>query len=127
MNRNQEGKIVPLSSATKNRGDANAGDERISLPVSPPGLVQADRMLGYFPSSLKEYYRRALMEYKEANGIGNQKLRDLIMEPEDAELRVRMKSDGFRGREAHERDTRLTLDDLKKWFGSKSSHLSTAE
>lgn len=96
MTERQRGKVVPLSSGHKNKGDGDASGDRIALPVSPPGLLQADRMLGYFPNSLKEYYRRALMEYKKANGIGSQKLRDLIMEPEDAELRDQKKRDGFR-------------------------------
>ena len=79
-------------------------------------------MLGYFPNSLKEYYRRALMEYKDVQGIGNQKLRDLIMEPEDIALRGEDKPRKLDRSTPIERDPRLNLDDLKKWFGSKASH-----
>lgn len=119
-----KGKVVPLtpSKSSKDGSTGEATYDRIPLPIAPPGLLQADRMLGYFPSSLKEYYRRALMEYKEVHGIGNQKLRDLIMEPEDTVLRSERQAENLGKSSPIERDTRLTLDDLKKWFGNKSSH-----
>lgn len=122
MSRSREGKVVPLNSRNPQTGDEQNSDDGVALALDPPGLIQAERMLGYFPNSLKEYYRQALMEYKTVNKIGNQKLRDQIMEPEDQELREKSGSKRTDKRAPIERDTRLNLDDLKKWFGSKSSH-----
>lgn len=123
MNERSKGKVVPLTFRQRQAGEAHDKEANgIALPISPPGLIQADRMLGYFPNSLKEYYRRALMEYKTVKGIGNQKLRDLIMEPEDRLLRGENEPRKPSKSAPIERDTRLSLDDLKKWFGGKSSH-----
>lgn len=122
MNDSSKGKVVPLSSRQKQKERPQGVSRKIALPVSPPGLLQADRTLGYFPSSLKEYYRQALIEYKSIHGIGNQKLRDLIMEPEDTALRGQGVPRKLDKSTPIERDTRLSLDDLKKWFKSHSSH-----
>lgn len=122
MSERREGKVVPLGARPKkDSDDAWYRGVGIALPISPPGQVQADRMLGYFPNSLKEYYRRALMEYKTIHGVGNQKLRDLIMEPEDAALRLKS-PEKTKDDPGIIRDPALSLDDLKKWFANTASH-----
>mgnify|MGYP001800853190 CR=1 FL=1 len=72
--------------------------------------------------TFKEYCRKALIEYKAIHGIGNQALRDLIMGPEDQALRGEDQPSKASKSTPIMRDTRLNMDDLKKWFSEKNTH-----
>lgn len=112
------GKVIPLESITSAKSKSqNEQGKTVPLPLKFSGANTSERMIGFFPKALKEYARLALIEYKDKNGIGNQKLRDLIMQPEDEALVSLSDPKGPKTR-----DTRLTLDDIKKWLSVNSVH-----
>ncbi|MCD1628099.1 hypothetical protein K7H22_19070 [Seohaeicola saemankumensis] len=112
------GKVIPLESrASAKSNSENEQGKTVPLPLKFPSGSNQERMIGFFPKALKEYARLALLEYKDKNGIGNQRLRDMIMQPEDDALVPFEKS-----KAPKTRDTRLTLDDIKKWLSAKSIH-----
>jgi hypothetical protein len=122
MNRSEDdanrGKVIPLKSRTSAKSEIENGQGKtVPLPLKFQSGNNHERIIGFFPKALKEYARLALIEYKDKNSIGNQKLRDLIMQPEDNALVSLSQT-----RAPKTRDTRLTLDDIKKWLSAKSMH-----
>lgn len=115
----EDGKIVPLQKShppVKPQAAVNGkfvpGIATLSLPPLSGGPQ-------FFPTEQKEYYRTVLREVLKLNGIGVQKLRDLIMAPEDAEASRRHQE---RGGVGSIEDKRLSYEDLKKWLSPRSTH-----
>jgi hypothetical protein len=117
------GKIVPLESR---RSGVSAPSEvkgkAVPLPLKPRTSSRLEWEHGYFPISLKQYYRTILIEHKKGTGIGNQSLRDQILSSEDRALVAQYVRDNGREPKKRLRDTRLTLDDLKKWLSPNAIH-----
>lgn len=117
------GKIVPLESMrSQQSGPMEVKGKSIPLPLRPRTGERPEWEPGYFPISLKQYYRTILIEHKERIGIGNQSLRDEIMAPEDQALSDQYERLNGRMPKKRLRDTRLTLDDVKKWLSPNSFH-----
>lgn len=117
------GKIVPLESRRSEKSVAEeVKGKAVPLPLKPRTTWRLEWEHGYFPISLKQYYRTILIDHKERTGIGNQSLRDQIMASEDQALAEEYEKSNGRKPGKRLRDTRLTLDDLKKWLSRNAIH-----
>jgi hypothetical protein len=118
-----EGKVIPLKShALTKAKDSEQQGANVPLPIKPRSPTNFEWEIGYFPPSLKSYYRTVLLSLKEKQRIGNQRLRDRIMQAEDHALSAEHLRQYGTKPKSRLRDTRLTLDDLKKWLASGAIH-----
>lgn len=118
-----EGKVIPLDSRSRAKSE-NGFEQGKSLPLPLKSLSfdNYEWEVGYFPPSLKSYYRTVLTSIKEMRGLGNQSLRDQIMQAEDDALSSEHERHYGTKPNSRLRDTRLSLDDLKKWLSNTAIH-----
>lgn len=119
-----KGKVVPLSPIRQDlKKKENEKGKFIPHEKKSENSNSSDvKSVRYFPREQKEYYRQILLQYKQAEDIGIEKLRDRIMEPEDGAIIKERRAAGFIGPKSDARDSRLTVDDLKKWLSPRATH-----
>lgn len=118
-----EGKVIPLDSRLReNSKNGFEQGKSLPLPIKARSLDNPQWEGGYFPPSLKSYYREVLLSLKAKHGLGNQSLRDQIMQPEDDALSAEHLRQYGSEPPSRLRDTRLSLDDMKKWLSSAATH-----
>lgn len=118
-------------SDTESQDEEAAKGKILPLPPSPAASGETERFEGapFFPPTLKRHYLDLLAQFKtklsadSGRAVGWQRVRDLIMEPEDTLLAASYASSSLRIDNTRPRSTALTLDDLKGWFGPKAAHL----
>lgn len=118
-------------SDTQDENEVPAKGKVLPLPRKAAGPRQASRLqsVPFFPPTLKRHYLDVLAQYKEklsadsGRATGWQRIRDMIMEREDAQLCAASELERIKLDNTRPRSPALTLEDLKGWFGPKASHL----
>ena len=114
---------------TEDENEAAAKGKILPLPQKTAPPRRHLESVPFFPPTLKRHYLDVLAQYKEklssdsGRPAGWQRIRDMIMEREDALLAASYSSNDIKVDVTRPRCPALTLDDLKGWFGQKASHL----